>query len=100
MLVSLDKIAVLDECMTAVDMEKVRKLRAVKDAPPIMLRHKNKQGYYVIDDGHHRVMAALLNRRTRIKAEVAGEPFELSWRWPRTAPLRMTSDLLSMIGVR
>lgn len=98
-LIPLDQIAALDECMTAVDMMKVRALRATKNAPPIKLRRKNKHGFYVIDDGNHRTMAALLNRRTHIKANVAGSPFELSWRWPRVAPVRMTGDLLNTIGV-
>jgi len=106
MIVPLAIIAALDECMTAVDMEKVGELRnrqvsivrnggGAHDAwPPITLREKNKAGFYVIDDGNHRVMAAMLNDETHIKATVGGSPFELSWRWPRVAPVLMTRSLM------
>lgn len=100
-IVPLAIIAALDECMLSVDMEKIAALRALKEWPPIKLYPKNKQGYYVIDDGHHRVMATLLDRGSRIDAElVAAAPFELSWRWPRIAPVAMTGELLTACGMR
>lgn len=103
MIVPLAIIAALDECMTAVDLDKVELLRYAwkpVGVPPVLLRPKNQHGYYFLEDGHHRVVAALLDRRSRIDAEliVTGGPVELSWRWPRIAPVSMVGQLIAECG--
>jgi hypothetical protein len=115
-IVPLAIIAALDECMTGVDMDVVQKYRtqflnarAFRDGiikvpthfpPPIKLRKKNRHSFYFLEDGHHRTMGALLDRRSRIDAElVDGDPVELSWRWPRIAPVLLFGSLLNDCGV-
>jgi ParB-like chromosome segregation protein Spo0J len=96
--IALSKIATFAECIEAVDMRKVNRLRVAlrkrRRLPPIQVYPANAQGYSVIDDGNHRTMAHLLEGKRTIEAEtVAGKPPSLSWRWPRIAPVKMTLDL-------
>lgn len=98
MLVPLKLLAAVDDCMQGVDMEKVERYRAIEGLPPIMVRRKNKQGFYTIKDGHHRTTAAMLNGKDHIEAiEVWDPPFELSWRWPRIAPVLMTKAIFDLV---
>ena len=99
MLVRLDVIAAIDDCMVGIDMPTVGKYRLAEKWDPIKLLRANSFGFHVIDDGHHRVMAALFNHCTHIMADVNGEAMELSWRWPRVAPVRWTFDLMKFCKV-
>ena len=99
MIVSLNKIAALADCIEGVDMQKVQQLRkAIRNGdklPPISLRQPNELGYYVIDDGNHRTLAHLLEDKRTILAEIDSKlcGMSLSWRWPRIAPVLMTKQL-------
>jgi hypothetical protein len=98
-IIPLEQIAALDECLNAVDMRGVTHYRG-KEHEPIKLHPKGKTGYYFVEDGHHRIMAAMLEGCTHIKAEVDGKPVEISWRHPRIAPVLMTGLLLKKCGVK
>lgn len=101
--ISLAYIAAFVECIEAVDMQKVYRLRqairAGKRLPPIDLRPPNKQGYLVIDDGNHRTLAHLLEGKKTIEANVfySLSPVEPSWRWPRIAPVAHTLELFKSL---
>lgn len=98
--IDLAEIAANAECFEAVDMRVVYayrlKLREGRLIPPIKLWPKNKQDFYVLNDGHHRTLAYFLEGFTAAPAEIdiGGPQFQLSWRWPRIAPVSMTFDLI------
>ena len=83
-------------------MRKVSRLRkALRNGyklPLISLRRPNRLGYYVINDGHHRTLAHLLENKYTIKAEIDSKlrSMPLNWRWPRIAPVTMFKQLLLM----
>ncbi len=97
-LIPIAKIAALSDCMEGIDMRKVNRYRSQLDEmPPISLFEKNEQGYHVLDDGNHRVMAAMLEGRTRIAAKIQRDAVSLSWRWPRISPVLTTLELMKLV---
>jgi len=90
-LVRLDAIASNAECLAGVDLMMVAHYRALlregSKPPPILLWGKNREKFYVISDGNHRVLAALLEGCTHIEADIVKGVVALSWRWPRVAPV-------------
>jgi hypothetical protein len=96
-IVALKDIAAFANCLEDVDMKKVgayRKRLRHSAPPPISLRRKNKDGYYICNDGHHRLVAHYLERMSYISAIVDGPGLKLQWRWPRVSPILDSLKLL------
>lgn len=99
---SLKKLAALAECIEAVDMDRVdhyRQALQTGEVDPIVVCDVNPQGFYVIHDGNHRTLAYILEGREEILAEIDPNVHvsNISWRWPRIAPISHTLELLSYV---
>lgn len=90
MRIPIAKIAAEAECLDGIDMKVVRKYRLQlrnREIPPdVLVWGKNRQGYYLLADGYHRTMAAMLEGRTHVSGVICGKPVPLRWRWPRRLP--------------
>lgn len=53
---------------------------------PIKVHDRNRDGFYVMKDGHHRAIARYMEGHYQIAAEVVAPPVEHQWRWPRIVP--------------
>lgn len=91
--IPIAKIAASAECIDGLDMAKVYRyrvqLRNGKIPPDVLVRVKNRHGYYFLEDGYHRVLAAVLEGHTHVRGDIYGgsdTPVQLSWRWPRFLP--------------
>jgi sugar/nucleoside kinase (ribokinase family) len=102
--INLSQLAALADCIEGVNMALVnmyrRLLRAGKATTPITVCDRNPQGFYFINDGHHRTLAHSLEGHKQILAEIDenAEVVNISWRWPRISPVSHTLELLESLG--
>jgi hypothetical protein len=101
---NISRLAALAECLEGVNIDRVnhyrQMLRANKEIEKIIVCDINPQGFYVIKDGHHRIIAHALENYTTISAYVDSnlKILNISWRWPRIAPISHTIELLKLAG--
>ena len=106
MIIPLSIVAAFADCIEAVDMAVVaqyqERLRGLDAPPPILVRRQNRDGFYVIEDGHHRIMAHHLECWGNIRADIRTdrEPVELSWRWPRVIPVADAAPIYLVLRKR
>lgn len=98
--IKLAQLAVLADTIEGVFLARVehyrQKLRNGEKIEPITVSNKNAHGFYVLNDGNHRTLAHVLEEHDEILAQVddSVKIIDLSWRWPRIAPLAHTIELM------
>lgn len=100
------QLAALADCIEGVDMSRVdhyrQLLRTGNRIEPIKVCGKNRQGFYVINDGNHRTFAHVLEGCDRVPAEIdpTASILDIRWRWPRISPMAYIVEMIGMPHVQ
>lgn len=101
--IKIAQLAALADCIEGVNLSRVdhyrQALRSGDKIEPIKVGDINRQGFYVLSDGNHRTLAHALEGYDQISAEIdpAADVVDLSWRWPRIAPVVHTLELINQL---
>ncbi len=99
--INFTQLAVITDGIYGVDMNRVNHYRKAiinnDKIEPIKVNILNSQGFYVLNDGHHRTVAHILEGLDKILAEInPAKSLDIQWRWPRIAPIMHTIELINM----